>query len=227
MGLEQWAAVDRYITDLIAPEDPILQEVIQTSAVRGLASINVTANQGKLLHLLAKALGARRILEIGALGGYSTIWLARALPAGGQLITLEVDPTCAEVALANIERAGLADFVELRLAPALETLPKLAAEGLGPFDLVFIDADKPSTPDYLDWAIRLSREGSLIIVDNVVREGAVVDSESDDARVQGMRRFFERLAVNPHVSATAIQTVGGKGYDGFAIALVVKAPHEA
>jgi predicted O-methyltransferase YrrM len=176
--------------------------------------------QGKLLHLLARSIGARNVLEIGTLGGYSTIWLARALPDGGRLISLEADPRHAEVARANIARAGLDTRVEVRLGMALNLLPELAAEGGPPFDFVFIDADKPNNAAYFDWALKLSRPGSIIVVDNVVRDGDVIDAVSDSPTVQGVRRFLERLAVEPRVSATAIQTVGTKGYDGFAIALV-------
>jgi predicted O-methyltransferase YrrM len=224
MTQEQWTAVDRYLTDLLVPPDPALDAALQASAAAGLPPIHVSPNQGKLLLLLARVRGARTILEIGTLGGYSTIWLARALPAGGRLVTLEADPKHAEVARANIARAGLADVVELRLGQALDTLAQLAAEGRGPFDLIFIDADKPSYPDYLAWALQFSRRGSLIIADNVVRDGAVADAASDDPRVQGVRRFNELLAAEPRVSATAIQTVGSKGYDGFAIALVTADP---
>jgi predicted O-methyltransferase YrrM len=224
MTQEQWTAVDRYLTDLLVPPDPALEAALQASAAAGLPPINVSPNQGKLLHLLARLQGARTILEIGTLGGYSTIWLARALPAGGRLITLEAEPRYAGVARANIARAGLTDVVELRLGLALETLPQLAAEGRGPFDLIFIDADKPSIPEYFAWALKLSRRGSLIIVDNVVRKGAVIDAASDDPSVQGVRRFNELLAAERRVSATAIQTVGSKGYDGFAIALVTADP---
>jgi predicted O-methyltransferase YrrM len=224
MAQDQWTAVDRYLTDLFVQPDPALEAALQASAAAGLPSINVSPNQGKLLQLLARAQGARAVLEIGTLGGYSTIWLARALPAGGRLITLEADPRHAEVARANLARAGLAGVVELRLGPALETLPRLAAEGSGPFDLIFIDADKPGYPDYLAWALKLSRRGSLILADNVVRGGAVVDPASADPRVQGVRRFNELLAAEPRVSATAIQTVGSKGYDGFAVALVTAGP---
>ncbi len=220
MTQEQWTAVDRYITDLLVPPDPALDGALQTSAAAGLPSHNVSPNQGKLLLLLARSALARTILEIGTLGGYSTIWLARALPTDGRLITLEADPKHAEVARANIARAGLADVVELRLGRALDTLPQIAAEGRGPFDLIFIDADKPSNPDYFAWALKLSRRGSLIIADNVVRNGAVVDAASADPNVQGVRRFNELLAAEPRVSATAIQTVESIGYDGFAIALV-------
>ncbi|WP_433936206.1 O-methyltransferase [Sorangium cellulosum] len=224
MAQEQWSAVDRYITDLLVPADAALDGALETSAAADLPAINVAPNQGKLLHLLARIQGARAILEIGTLGGYSTIWLAWALPAGGRLITLESNPKHAEVARANLERAGLADVVELRLGRALDTLPALAAEGGGPFDFIFIDADKPSNPDYFAWALKLSRRGSVIVVDNVVRRGAVVDPESADPNVQGARRLAELLAVEPRVSATAIQTVGSKGYDGFAVALVTADP---
>ncbi len=220
MSQEQWSAVDRYITDLLAPPDPALAAALQASAVASLPSINVSPTQGKLLLLLAQLQGARTILEIGTLGGYSTIWLARALPADGRLVTLEADPKHADVARANIARAGLEGVVEVRLGPALETLPRLAVEGRGPFDLIFIDADKPSNPEYVAWALRLSRRGSLIIVDNVVRNGAVADAASDNPDVQGVRRLYEMLAAEPRLSATAIQTVGSKGYDGFALALV-------
>lgn len=224
MAQEQWSAVDRYLTDLLVPADAALDAALEASAAADLPAINVAPNQGKLLHLLARIQGARTILEIGTLGGYSTIWLARALPPGGRLITLESNPKHAEVARANLHRAGLADVVDVRLGRALETLPALAAEGRGPFDLIFIDADKPSNPDYFVWALKLSRRGSVIVVDNVVRKGAVADPESADPNVQGARRLAELLAVEPRVSATAIQTVGSKGYDGFAIALVTADP---
>jgi predicted O-methyltransferase YrrM len=217
---EQWTAVDRYLTEALVPADPALDAALDASAAAGLPAINVAPNQGKLLMLLALIRGARSILEIGTLGGYSTIWLARALPADGHLITLESDPKHADVARANIARAGLAAVVELRLGRALDTLPQLAAERRGPFDLIFIDADKPSIPDYFTWALELSRRGSLIVIDNVVRGGAVADASSDDASVRGVRRMNELLAAERRVSATAIQTVGSKGYDGFALALV-------
>jgi predicted O-methyltransferase YrrM len=221
MPREQWTAVDHYLAGLFVPPDPALDAALQASTAAGLPSIHVSPTQGKLLGLLAQVHGARAILEIGTLGGYSTIWLARALPAGGRLVTLEADPKHADVARANLARAGLAGVVELRLGPALETLPQLATEGRGPFDLIFIDADKQSYPAYLTWALTLSRRGSLIIADNVVRNGAVVDAGSIDPVIQGVRRFNELLAAEPRVSATAIQTVGSKGYDGFAIALVL------
>ena len=217
---QHWTAVDRYLTDLFTPADEALDAALQASAAAGLPSINVTPNQGKFLQLLAQACGARNILEIGTLGGYSTIWLARALPAGGRLITLESEPKHAEVARANIARAGLAGIVDVRLGRALDTLPQIAVEKRAPFDFIFIDADKASYPDYLPWAINLSRPGSLIVADNVVRKGAVIDAASADANVQGARRFNELLAAEPRVSATVIQTVGSKGHDGLALAIV-------
>ena len=217
---EQWTTVDQYLAGLLVPDDPALEAAQQASAAAGLPAISVSPNQGKLLWLLARTRRARSILEIGTLGGYSTIWLARALPDGGRLVTLEAEPKHAEVARENIARAGLNNVVDLRVGRALDTLPQLEAEGRGPFDLTFIDADKPNTPEYFQWALKLSRPGSLIVVDNVVRKGAVTDAESDDPSVRGMRRFLEMLAAESRVSATAIQTVGSKGYDGFAIALV-------
>ena len=224
MPQRQWSDVDHYFTDLLVSPDPALEATLQTSAAAGLPPIQVTPPQGKLLWLLARVSGARTILEIGTLGGYSAIWLGRALPADGRLTTLEADPQHAEIARANLARAGLAHMVDVRLGPALESLPQLAAEGRGPFDLIFIDADKPNVPDYFNWALKLSRPGSLIVVDNVVRDGAVVDSASRDSGVRGMRRLLELVAAEPRVSATALQTVGTKGYDGFAIALVTAAP---
>ena len=220
MSQPQWTAVDDYLADLLVQPDPALDAALQTSADAGLPAINVSPNLGKLLHLLARVHGARTILEIGTLGGYSTIWLARALPAGGRLVTLEADPKHAEVARTNIAGAGLSEVVEIRLGRALETLPQLAAEDRGPFDLIFVDADKPSNAEYFSWALKLSRPGSLIVVDNVVRNGAVVDAANGDPSVQGVRRLNEAIAAEPRVSATAIQTVGRKGYDGFALALV-------
>ena len=220
MSQEQWTAVDRYFTDLLHESDPALEEALRASAAAGLPSIAVSATQGKLLHLLARAIGAKRILEIGTLGGYSAIWLARALPAEGRLVTLEYEPKHAQVARANLARAGVGDKVEVIVGRALDSLPELSARGAGPFDLIFIDADKTGYPDYLPWAIKLSRPGSVIIADNVVRKGAVVNGTSTDANVQGVRRFAELLAAEKRVSATAIQTVGSKGYDGFTIALL-------
>ncbi len=221
MPQERWSAVDSYIGENLVPADPVLEAALRASADAGLPPISVSPSQGKLLHLLARAQGARTILEIGTLGGYSAIWLARALPPEGRLITLEAEPRHAEVARANLARAGLGDVAEVRVGPAQDTLPKLHAAGDGPFDLIFIDADKPGYPDYLPWSVRLSRPGSMIIADNVVRDGAVADSASTDANVQGVRRFIEMLAAEPRVSATAIQTVGSKGYDGFTLALVL------
>jgi predicted O-methyltransferase YrrM len=221
MTPERFTAVDRYLTDLLVPSDPVLRAALETSAAAGLPRHGVSPNQGKLLHVLARAQGARRILEIGTLGGYSTIWLARALPADGHLVTLEAEPKHADVARANLARAGLDGIVELRVGRALETLPRIAAEQPSPFDLVFIDADKGSNPQYLAWALELSRRGSVIVVDNVVRDGAVIDEDGNDATVQGSRRVLELLAAEPRVCATAIQTVGSKGWDGFAIAVVI------
>jgi predicted O-methyltransferase YrrM len=216
MSSEQWTAVDRYITDLLLGPDSALDAALAASAAAGLPSINVSPNQGKLLQLLARIQGARYILEIGTLGAYSTIWLARALPPEGRLITLECEEKHAVVARANLQRAGLSSKVELILGPALQTLGGLS----GPFDLIFIDADKPSTADYFARALKLSRVGSVIVVDNVVRKGAVIDAASADPAVQGIRRFNEILAREKRVSATALQTVGSKGHDGFAVALV-------
>jgi predicted O-methyltransferase YrrM len=224
MNKEHWTAVDQYLTDLLVKPDAALDAALQSSADAGLPAISVSACQGKLLHVLARLQSARNILEIGTLGGYSTIWLARALPEGGKLITLEIDPKHAEVARANIARAGVADRVEVRLGKALDLLPKIATERLIPFDLIFIDADKPSNPDYFAWALKLSRPGSLIVVDNVIRDGKVIDAGSSDPSIQGVRRLNELIAAEPRVSATVIQTVGSKGYDGLAIAVVVEEP---
>ena len=218
---DQWTVVDRYITDSLIPSDPALDAAMDANVAAGLPSIDVAPNQGKLLHLLALTKGARRILEIGTLGGYSTIWLARALPAGGRLVTLEVEPKHAEVAQQNLDRAGVSELVEVRVGPAADTLAQLHSQGEEPFDLIFIDADKQSIPAYLGWSLQLARLGTLIVIDNVVREGAIVDDASTDPMVQGVRAMFEMLAAEPRLSATAIQTVGSKGYDGFAMALVV------
>lgn len=220
MTQDQWTVVDEYIADLFVSHDPALDAALASSAAAGLPAIQVSPAQGKLLNLLARIQGARSILEIGTLGGYSTIWLARALPADGRLITLEADPTHAEIARDNIARAGLAKVVELRLGRASDTLPQLVAEGRGPFDLTFIDADKPGYPDYLDWAIKLSRCGSVIISDNVVRKGEVSNPASTDPNVQGIQRFNKLLAADSRMSSTVVQTVGCKGYDGFAISVV-------
>jgi predicted O-methyltransferase YrrM len=219
---ELWTRVDAYLGGLLAPHDAVLDAAIAASTAAGLPEIQVTPTQGKLLHLLAR--GAHRILEVGTLGGYSTIWMARALSPGGRLITLEMDPGHASVARSNFERAGLSAAIELREGKAIELLPRIAAEGLGPFDLSFIDADKAGNADYFDWALRMSRRGSLIVVDNVVRDGSVVDAASTDASVLGTRRLVERVATERRVSATAIQTVGAKGYDGFLLAQVIADP---
>ena len=219
MTEDQWTAVDRYITDHLVPSDGELDAALASSAANGLPAINVAPNQGKLLQVLARSVGAKKILEVGTLAGYSTIWLARALPPGGKLITLEYEAKHAAIARANIERAGLAHLVEIRLGKAIDTLPRIVAEGAGPFDLIFIDADKPGNADYFAWALKLARVGSLIVVDNVVRNGAVIDP-AGDANVQGARRLYDAMAKEPRVTATAVQTVGSKGYDGFAIAVV-------
>jgi len=219
-SLDRWTAVDRYFSEQLSLSDPALDAAMAANKSAKLPAIDVAPNQGKLLQLLAQLAGARRILEIGTLGGYSTIWLARALPADGRLITLEFSPKHAEVASANIARAGLSDLVEIRIGAALDTLPKLQTEIAEPFDLIFIDADKPNNSEYLRWAIKLSRPGTLIVIDNVVRDGAVIDAASTDKDVQGARHLFELLADEPRLSSTAIQTVGVKGYDGFAFALV-------
>jgi predicted O-methyltransferase YrrM len=220
MSQEQWTAVDNYISKMLLPPDPVLDAALQASDDAGLPNIQVAPNQGKLLMVLAQSIGAKTILEVGTLGGYSTIWLARALPQGGSLITLEIDPKHAGVARSNLANAGFAAMVDVRLGSALDTLPQLAAEGRPPFDLVFIDADKANLATYFEWAMKLTRRGSMIIIDNVVRNGGVIDPNSKDASVQGVRRFNEVLKAEKRVTATAIQTVGSKGYDGLAVALV-------
>jgi predicted O-methyltransferase YrrM len=221
MNHERWTAVDAYIERLLSPPDEALAATLTDSVAARLPDIAISPAYGKLLTLLAQSHGARTILEIGTLGGYSAICLARALPPRGRLITLEFNPTHAEVARANIARAGLADRVEVRAGRAVDTLAQLAAESVGPFDLIFIDADKPSYVEYLEWSLRLSRPGTLIIADNVVRQGRIIDEDSEDPNVQGVRRFNEALAAETRLSATILQTVGRKGYDGFALALVV------
>ena len=221
MDQERWHEVDRYIADLFVGEDPVLDQALADSRAAGLPPINVAPNQGKLLYLLARLQQARRVLEVGTLGGYSTIWLGRALPPDGRLDTLEIDPAHVEVAERNLARAGLSQIVTIHLGRAVDTLATLAAGGAGPYDIAFIDADKQSNAEYFDWALRLSRPGSLVIVDNVVRQGAVVDAGSDDTAVAGTRRLNEVMAADPRVSVTEIQTVGSKGYDGFALALVL------
>ena len=213
-------AVDDYFTKTIVAADPALQEALAANAAAGLPSIDVSAPQGKLIHLLARMTGAKKALEIGTLGGYSTIWLASALPNDGRLITLEWNARHAEVARRNVARAGLSAKVEVRTGAALETLPGIEAERLGPFDFVFIDADKENNAAYLEWALRLSRPGTAIVVDNVVRDGEVANARSGDPDVVGVRRMFDVIAREPRLSATAIQTVGAKGWDGFALAVV-------
>ena len=218
MTEQLWTLVDRHITDRLVAADPVLEAALSSSAAAGLPEIQVAANQGKLLGLLARIQGARTILEIGTLGGYSTIWLARALPADGHLVTLEANSRHAEVARANLAAAGLSEVVEVRVGAALEILPTLV--GQSPFDLVFIDADKANNPAYVTWAVELARVGTVIIVDNVVRAGAILDAASEDPDVQGTRRLYDLLGAHPRLSATAIQTVGSKGHDGLVVAVV-------
>ena len=217
MTEEIWSDIDAFIGARFVRADSALDAALAASKAAGLPEINVAPNQGKLLMLLAQAMGARKILEVGTLGGYSTIWLSRGLAPGGSLVSLEANSDYAKVAKANLARAGVADRVEIRVGRALDTLPQLAADGAGPFDLVFIDADKPPTTEYFQWALKLTRPGGIIIVDNVVREGAILDADSEDRMVQGIRRFFDAVAAEPRVDATVIQTVGGKGHDGMAI----------
>jgi predicted O-methyltransferase YrrM len=221
MTQQLWTSVDDYITDLFVPFDPVMQEVLAASEAAGLPSISVAPNEGKLLMLLAQICGARNILEIGTLGGYSTIWLARGMSSGGSLITLEASAKHGEIARTNIARAGLSGVAEVRVGPALETLPRVAAEGRSPFDLIFIDADKEGYAEYFAWALKLARPGSMIIADNVIRDGEILDPANSDPRVQGIRRFNQLLAKEPRVKATMIQTVGRKGHDGMAIAIVI------
>jgi len=216
-----WTAVDGYFGDLLIARDEKLDTALAANQKAGLPAIDVSRLQGKFLELLVRISGARRILEIGTLGGYSTIWLARGLPEGGRIVTLEFDPHHAEVARANLEHAGVLDRVDLRVGRAIDTLPKLENTADSPFDLIFIDADKESYPEYLDWTLRLSRVGTVIVADNVVRDGRVVEADCDDERVQGVRRFTERLAAEPRLNATVLQNVGTKGYDGLALAVVV------
>ncbi len=221
---ELWTAVDRYICDRLLPPDPVLDAALAAADAAGMPPIAVTANEGKLLELLVRIQGARRVLELGTLCAYSTIWLARPLPTGGRLVTLEYDPRHAEIARQNIATAGLDHVVDVRVGPALETLPELAAEGGDPFDLIFIDADKKNYPAYLEWGLKLSRPGTLIVIDNVIGGGAILDPDAaepwgEEGGVAGMRRFYELLGAEPRLSATAIQTVG-QTHDGFALALV-------
>jgi len=220
MNQERWDAVDAYIKEVVVRPDAALDAAMEASAAAGLPPISVSPAHGKFLFVLARTVSAKAILEIGTLGGYSTIWMARGLVTGGHVVTLEADAKHAEVARANFVRAGVSDAIELRLGKALDTLPQVETDGRGPFDLIFIDADKANIPEYFRWALKLSRVGSLIIVDNVVRDGEVINASSSDPNIQGVRRFNEMLAGEPRVSATEIQTVGSKGYDGFAIAVV-------
>lgn len=221
---ELWTAVDNYIADLFIPPDPVLERAIKVSDAVGLPGYNVSPTQGKLLQILAQVQGAQNILEIGTLGGYSTIWLARALPAKGHLLSLEINPKHVKIATDNIKRAGLSSKVKIRLGKALDILPKLVAEGGKPFDFIFIDADKENSPAYFSWTLKLSRPGSLIIIDNVIRHGEIIDAKSEDPSVQGIRRLNQQLAKDSNVNAIEIQMVGCKGYDGFAIVRVNKVP---
>ena len=220
---EKWLAIDDYIVETFLGDDPALEGALAASDAAGLPRIQVASLQGKFLMMLARALQARNILEVGTLGGYSSIWLARGLSDGGRVTTLELDPGHAEVARRNFGNAGLGDRIDVRVGPALETMAALHAEGAGPFDLVFIDADKPRTPDYFEWAVKLGRAGTLIVVDNVVREGAILAAQSDNKHVKGLRAFYARAAADPRVTATAFQTVGHKGHDGLAIIQVIDA----
>ena len=220
MTKDVWEAVDKYFDEMLIPHDSALDDALAAASAENLPAIQVSSVQGKLLHLLARIMSARNILEIGTLGGYSTIWMAQALPEGGRIITLEADPKHAEVAQKNFARAGVENKVELRLGKALDTLPKVAADGRGPFDMFFIDANKSNMPEYFEWSLKLARKGSVIIADNVVREGAVLDGKSKDADIQGIRRFLEMVGKEKRVSGTALQTVSTKNYDGFALVLV-------
>jgi len=220
MTQDVWEAVEHYFDKVLVAQDSALEDALATAAAEKLPAIQVSSGQGKLLHLLARILGARKILEIGTLGGYSTIWMARALPEGGRLITLEADPKHADVARKNFARAGVENKVELRMGKALDTLPQIAAEGVGPFDLFFIDANKSNMPEYFEWSLKLARKGSVIIADNVVRGGAVLEADSKDADIQGVRRFLEIVGKEKRVSGTALQTVSTKSYDGFAMVVV-------
>ncbi|ODS58588.1 MAG: methyltransferase [Acidobacteria bacterium SCN 69-37] len=217
---KRWAAVDAYVVDTLFEADDVLEQALADGEAAGLPAIAVSPSQGRFLQILARSVGATRILELGTLAGYSGIWLARALPPDGLLVTVEVDRRHADVARRSFERAGVADRIDLRVGPAIDVLALIEAEHQAPFDFIFIDADKPNYAAYLDWAVRLARPGTLIVADNVVRDGAVIDADSTDAAVQGVRRFLDRVAAHPRVSATLIQTVGSKGYDGMAIVLV-------
>ncbi|MBG9798214.1 O-methyltransferase [Brevibacillus laterosporus] len=217
---KKWAEVDQYFNSMLLPSDPILDEVLQANAKAGMPAIDVAPNQGKLLYLLAKIRGAKKILEIGTLGGYSSIWLARALPQDGQLISLEYEQSFAHIAEENVKKAGLAEKVSILVGPALETLPTLQEKGMTGFDMIFIDADKQNNPHYLQWALKLCNPGAIILGDNVVRDGEVIHPESEDDRIQGIRQFIDLLSSEPRIESTAIQTVGSKGYDGFVLGVV-------
>jgi len=218
---ERWSEVDRFVTDLVAKPAAYFQAALDASDAAGLPAISVSAPQGKLLHVIARATNAKRILEVGTLGGYSGLWLATALPPDGRLVTLELDPKHAEVARASFERAKVGDRSEVRVGKAADSMRALVAEKAAPFDLIFIDADKPGYPEYLTLALQLSRKGTLIIADNVVRRGAILDAASDDANVKAIRKFHEMVAAEPRLSATVVQTVGSKGYDGLTFAVVL------
>ncbi|MBO0732237.1 MAG: O-methyltransferase [Acidimicrobiaceae bacterium] len=220
MANNAWPDVDAYVRETVLGSDPVMDAILAANAAAGLPAIDVSAPQGKLLALLVRLVGAHRVLEVGTLGGYSTVWMARALPPGGQLVTLEINEDHARVARANVERAGVAGEVEVRLGPALSSLPAIAAEAAPPFDLVFIDADKPSNPQYLEWALKLTRPGSVIVVDNVIRNGQVLDASSRDPTIAGTRQVLEMIGADPRLDATALQMVGSKGWDGFALAVV-------
>jgi predicted O-methyltransferase YrrM len=220
MSKKTWTAVDDYIVSSLFEADTTLDSVLAANRDQGLPAIDVSAAQGKLLSLLVRIRGAKKVLEIGTLGGYSTIWMARGLPADGKIVTLELEPHHAGVARSNFERAGVSDKVDLRVGPALQSLAALGSENGGPFDLIFIDADKPNNPNYLSWAMRLSRPGTVIVCDNVIRDGAVLDEDGSDANVEGARAAFSFIGGEKRLDGTAIQTVGAKGYDGFAIAIV-------
>jgi len=215
-----WIDVDQYFTEQLHLSDPLLDAAMQANAAAELPAIDVAPNQGKFLNILACLTHSKKILEVGTLGGYSTIWLARALPPGGRLISLEFNPKHAEVAKSNIRRAGLSGRVEIRVGAALDSLPQIEKEGIAPFDFIFIDADKPNNPGYLEWAVKLARPGTLIIVDNVVRDGAISDASSSDPTILGTRKMFDLMSRDARLSSTALQTVGSKGYDGFALAIV-------
>jgi predicted O-methyltransferase YrrM len=219
---DMWTGVDRYFGDQLVPPDPALDAALAANREAGLPAIDVTPLQGKFLELLVRISGACRVLELGTLGGYSTIWLARALPATGSVVTLELEPKHAAIARANLERAGLLDRVDLRVGRAADLLKSLVADRTAPFDLIFIDADKSGYPEYLDWSLKLSRPGTVLVGDNVVRDGKVIDPKSPDPHIQGVRRFTELVAAEPRLSTTVLQTVGSKGYDGFALAVVLR-----